>query len=122
MHDAPREVLPEPPARPERASRQPSTSLPLNRTIGIVVLSVVLFTLTVLAGPHLIEHLLGAGGDPDHCAVCVWTHGASTSAPTTPPVLDIVLPSARRLNTEHPLVVPTAPRLSSPSRAPPALA
>jgi hypothetical protein len=114
--------MPDPSARPERASRRPSTSLPLHRTVGIVALSVVVFALTVLAGPHLIEHLLGTGGDPDHCAVCVWTHGASASAPTAPPVLDIVLPSARRLNTEHPLVVPTAPRLSSPSRAPPALA
>ena len=122
MRNAPGKVLQAPSAYSERAPRRVSPSVPLRRTVGVFVLLVVLFTLTVLAGPHLIEHLLGTGGDPDHCAVCVWTHGASASAPTAPPVLDIVLPSARRLNTEHPLVVPTAPRLSSPSRAPPALA
>ena len=122
MRNAPGKVLQAPSAYSERAPRRVSPSVPLRWTVGVVALSVVLFALTVLAGPHLIEHLLGTGVDPDHCAVCVWTHGASASAPTAPPVLDIVLPSARRLNTEHPLVVPTAPRLSSPSRAPPALA
>jgi hypothetical protein len=113
--------MPDPSARPERASRRPSVSLPLRRTVGVVALSVVLFALTVLAGPHLIEHLLGTGGDPDHCAVCVWTHGASASAPTAPPALVAALPIAGGLPIEHPLVVPTAPRLSSSSRAPPTL-
>jgi hypothetical protein len=113
--------MPDPSARPERASRRPSTSLPLHRTVGIVALSAVLLALTVLAGPHLIEHLLGAGGDPDHCTVCVWTHGARASAPTAPPMLIAALPLAGGLPTEHPLFVPTAPRHSSSSRAPPTL-
>jgi hypothetical protein len=85
------------------------------------VLSASLFTLTVLAGPHLLEHLLGTGGDPDHCAVCVWTHGAHASAPAAPPVVVAALPSAGCPPTEHPLVVPAASPLSSPSRAPPTL-
>ena len=121
MRDAPGGGMPDPSARPERASRRPLASLPLRRTVGVVALSVVLFALTVLAGPHLIEHLLGTGGDPDHCAVCVWTHGASASAPTAPPALVAALPIAGDLPTEHPLVVPTPPRLSSSSRAPPTL-
>jgi hypothetical protein len=121
MHEAPGEVLQAPSASSERTPRRVSPSVPLRRTVGVVALAAVLFTLTVLAGPHLIEHLLGTGGDPDHCAVCVWTHGAGTSAPTAPPALVAALPIAGGLPTEHPLVVPTAPRLSSPSRAPPTI-
>ena len=85
------------------------------------MLSAVLFALTVLAGPHLIEHLLGTGGDPDHCAICVWTHGARASAPTAPPVPVAALPIAGCLTTDRPLIIPTAPRLPSSSRAPPTI-
>ena len=121
MRDAHGGCIPESSACPECAPRRYSPSVPLRRTLEAAVLSVALFTLTVLAGPHLIEHLLGTGGDPDHCAVCVWSHGTSTSAPTAPPVVVAALPIAGCLPTEHPLVVPPVSLRSSASRAPPTL-
>jgi len=50
------------------------------RPLGAAVLAAAIFILAVLTGPHLIEHLLGKDGDPDHCAVCAAVHGMRAGA------------------------------------------
>ena len=121
MREAQTLFIPDPSQRPDRAPRRHASPVPFRRIVGRVALSAVLFTLTVLVGPHLQEHLRSTGGDPDHCAVCVWTHGTRASAPTAPPTLVAALPIAGGLTADRPLGEPTPSHLSSPSRAPPTI-
>ncbi|MFI5341287.1 MAG: hypothetical protein ACHQ7N_15800 [Candidatus Methylomirabilales bacterium] len=92
------------------------------RPIGAAVLAAAIFTLAVLAGPHLIEHLLGKDGDPDHCAVCAAVHGMRAGAPTAivllVPALLLVGPPTVRHQSKVPALTIPVPS----SRAPPAFA
>jgi hypothetical protein len=95
------------------------TPFPCSRAVGAAVLAAAIFTLAVLAGPHLIEHLLGKDGDSDHCAVCAAIHGARAGAPTAPvllvPALLLVGPST----VQHQSKVPALTISASASRGPP---
>lgn len=89
------------------------------RPLGATVLAAAIFTLGALSGPHVIEHLLGAGGDPDHCAVCAAIHGARAGLSGTgaPPVHVLLL-----VDLAPPPRQPAIQAVASPvpsSRAPP---
>ena len=90
-------------------------SVPLGRTVGTFVLLVVLFTLTVLAGPHLIEHLLSTDGDSDHCVVCAAIHGARAGVPAAPVVL---VPALLLIGLSTPQPQPPASAVASASPSP----
>ena len=57
--------------------------VPRSRALGAAVLAAAILTLVALAGPHLIEHLISVGEDPDQCAACTGIHGARDGVPTT---------------------------------------
>jgi hypothetical protein len=78
--------------------------------------------LAILAGPHLLEHLVGTGGDRDHCAVCAWTHTVRGGAPAAAPVIVPTLPLDDSLAPPAPLVLPLVAIASQVSRAPPTIA
>jgi hypothetical protein len=101
-------------ASPRRSSRR--------RPLEALLLAVALCTLTVLAGPHLLEHLLGVGGDPDHCAACAWSHSARTGAPMVPPALTPALQLGDSLPLLPLLGSPVVAMASQTSRAPPTIA
>ena len=105
------------PASADARGRRPP--IPGSRILAVAGLAALVFILAALAGPHLVEHLLGAGGDPDHCTVCAALHGARfgvAMAPAAPlPGLPVVGSPTLRLSLSAP-VVPVA---ASSSRAPP---
>ena len=115
MRNAPGKVLQAPSAYSERAPRRVSPSVPLRRTVEAFVLLVVLFTLTVLAGPHLIEHLLSTDGDSDHCVVCAAIHGARAGVPAAPVVL---VPALLLVGLSTPQPQPPASAVASASPSP----
>ncbi len=86
------------------------------------MLAAAIVILAALAGPHLIEHLLGTGGDPDHCAVCAWTHSARAGASAAPPVLIPALPHDGSPAPLRPLALPAVAIAAPASRAPPTVA
>jgi hypothetical protein len=90
-----------------------------SRTLGAAFLVAAILTLAALAGPHLVEHLLGVGGDPDHCAVCAAVHGmrAGLSAAAADSVA--ALPLAGLPSLQHPLSAPAVTIPAPSSRAPP---
>jgi hypothetical protein len=90
--------------------------------IAVVVLAAAIGTLTVLAGPHLLEHLLGVGGDPDHCAVCTWSHSAGTGTPSMPPTFVSALPFDGNATSLPPIAVPAVALATPAPRAPPSVA
>lgn len=59
--------------------------LPRGRAVWASILSTAILLLAALAGPHLIEHLLVAGGDADHCPVCAALQGSRSGVPMAPP-------------------------------------
>jgi hypothetical protein len=77
--------------------------------------------LAVYAGPHLIEHLLGQGGDADHCAICAAIQGVRTTSLAAPPMPIPALPVAGALTAIQTLICLLLALPRSSSRAPPVL-
>ncbi len=85
------------------------------------VLAGMVLALAVCAGPHLLEHLRGAGTDGDHCAICAAIQGVRTTSLAAPPPPVSALPVAGALAAiPAPVCLLRALSFSS-SRAPPAL-
>jgi hypothetical protein len=89
------------------------------RAFGALNLAALIFILAALAGPHLIEHLLGAGDDPDHCAICAALHGARSGVAMAPAAPVPGLPVVGSPPLQSRLSAPVVPVAASCSRAPP---
>ena len=99
--------------------RWPSMLFLPRRALEALILAALIFILAALAGPHLVEHLLGAGGDPDHCAVCAALHGARSGVAIAPAAPLPGLPVVGSPPLQLPLSAPVVPVAASSSRAPP---
>ena len=121
MRDVRVGALPDASTCPESTRSRLPVSVPLHRTVGAAVLAAVLVALTLLAGPHLVEHLVGADRDADHCVVCVALHGARAGIPAAPLTLLAAVVVVGRPTLEPLLAGPAVSPLSASSRAPPTL-
>ena len=110
------------PPSSRRQDRGVRMAMRSGRPSGAAVLAAAIFTLAVLAGPYLIEHLLGKAGDPDHCAVCAAVPGMRAGAPMATAVLVPALLLVGPSTVQHQSKVPALTIPVPSSRAPPAFA
>ena len=98
--------------------REGEALIPRCRILLTVFLVTAILALAGLSGPHLIEHLLGAG-DADHCPVCAALHGVRAGVAMAPVVLVAALLLVGAPAVQHHRPVLTVAIAPLPPRGPP---